>query len=277
MKLAITGATGLVGRFLMADALAAGDTVLALSRPHYALGDRPDLAGCDALIHCAFQHRPGLYRGGEGDDPDGFTRANLDGTIALFKAAASAKVARVIFLSSRAVYDGYPAGTILTEDLPLAPTNLYGQVKWQAEQALQNLTGPGFSGAAIRATGIYGPGAGHKWSALFDDFLAGRPIAPRNGTELHAADLASAVRLLLGNNAMGAFNLSDILLDRHDLLTRVAAITGTDHAPPARCKAPVSVMQCDRIKSLGWQPSGLAGLDRALAEMLGDPISPAAG
>ena len=268
MKIAVTGGTGRVGRFIVAEAIAAGDQVVVLSRPDYTLGDRPDLGGCDALVHCAFQHAPGRYRGGEGDDPAGFTRANLDGSIALFKAARDAGVPRVIFLSSRAVYDGYAPGTTLTEDMPPRPTSLYGSVKWQAEQALDALQDGGFSAASVRATGIYGPGGDHKWSGLFADFLAGRQIDPRRGTELHGADLASAVRLLLTCTDGGAFNASDILLDRHDLLARVAAITGTRHAPPAPSGTPVSVMRCDRLKALGWRPSGWPGLEQVLPVLL---------
>ena len=137
MKLAITGGTGLVGSFLVNEARAAGDRITLLSRKQvpgfdhvpYQLGDTPDMSGFDALIHCAFSHLPGRYRGGEGTDPAGFRRTNLEGTIALFKAAKATGVRRVLFLSSRAVYDGLPPGTNLTEDLSLKPTSLYGQIK----------------------------------------------------------------------------------------------------------------------------------------------------
>lgn len=264
MRIAVTGGTGLVGRFIVAEARAAGDDVTVLSRPEYQLGDRPVLDGYDALVHCAFAHAPGRYRGGEGDDPVGFMRANLDGTVALAEAAKAAGVGRMIFLSSRAVYDGYPPGTLLTEEMAPKPATLYGDVKWQAEQALHALGGPDFVTFCLRATGVYGPGAGHKWSALFAAYLAGQPIAPRKSTEVHGADLARAVRILLGNPQGGTFNVSDILLDRHDLLKRVAEITGARHPLPARDDTPVSVLSCERLAALGWQPSGWAGLERDL-------------
>ncbi|MBQ2259787.1 MAG: NAD(P)-dependent oxidoreductase [Loktanella sp.] len=270
MKIAVTGGTGLVGRFVVEEARAAGDDVMVLSRPDYSLGDRPALDGCDALIHCAFQHTPGRYRGGEADDPAGFTRANLDGSITLFETAKAAGVARVIFLSSRAVYDGYAPGTELTEDLHPLPATLYGEVKWQAEQALAALNAPGFSTASIRATGIYGPGPGHKWSTLFADFLSGRVVSAERGTELLGTDLASAVRVLLGSTASGAFNASDILLDRHDLLTLVARLVPSPHMPPPPSEKPVSIMLCDRLRALGWCQSGWDGLKNALPQMIKD-------
>ncbi len=278
MKLAITGGTGLVGRFLVEDALAQGDAVTLLARQAppsgffsrpvthrpYALGQRPELRGFDAVIHCAFSHLPGRYRGGEGDDPDGFRRANLDGSITLFEAAKAAAVPRLVFLSTRAVYGDYPAGTCLSEDLPPRPDTLYGTVKWQAEQALAELCGPGFTGLSLRATGIYGPagpGRRHKWAELFADFRAGRTIAPRRGTELHGQDLAAAARLLM-TAPPGAWNLSDLVLDRHDLLAMVADLTGIDHPLPPRATGKLSAMATDRLRALGWRPGGM-GLLRA--------------
>ncbi|WP_212523252.1 NAD(P)-dependent oxidoreductase [Actibacterium sp. MT2.3-13A] len=285
MRLAITGGTGLVGRFLVEAALAAGDRVGVLGRTPpradffsapvahlpYALGETPPLDGFDALIHCAFLHAPGRYRGGEGDDPAGFTRANLDGSLRLFEAAKSAGLTRVLFLSSRAVYGAYPPGTPLSEDLAPRPDTLYGDVKWQAEQALAALAAPGFATASLRATGIYGPAGPrrrHKWATLFDAYLSGRPVEPRRATELHGLDLAAAARLLLRNTQTGAFNASDLTLDRHDLLARVAALTGCPHPPPARAGNPVSAMTCTRLARLGWRPGGEDRLAASLPAML---------
>lgn len=286
MRVAITGGTGLVGRFLVQEALAVGDRVTLLSHTSpgvfagpvahlpYGLGDAPDLTGQDVLIHCAFAHLPGRYRGGEGDDPAGFTRANLDGSIALFQAARDAGVPRVIFLSSRAVYGAYPPGTTLTEDLPPKPDTLYGRVKWQAEQWLAGAAAPDFTTISLRATGVYGPagpGQTHKWAGLFADYLSDQPIAPRRGTELHGDELAQAVRIAL-TAPTGAYNLSDITLDRHDLLALVARETGCTHPLPARSDSPVSAMDCTKIRALGWRPGGMARLRATIPELLAGPL-----
>lgn len=292
MRVAITGGTGLVGRFIVEEALAAGDQPTLLTRKApmpgffsgpvahvpYALGDAPDLSGQDVLIHCAFAHVPGRYRGGEGDEPAGFVHANLDGSIALFQAARAAGVRRVIFLSSRAVYGDYPPGTTLTEELLPKSDTLYGQVKWQAEQWLADAAAPDFTTVSLRATGVYGPagpGQAHKWTGLFHDYLSGQPITPRRATELHGSDLAQAVRIAL-NAPAGTYNLSDITLDRHDLLALVARETGCRHPLPARSEAALNVMDCAAMRGLGWQPGGMALLQRAIPEMLAGP-SPAPG
>ncbi|EBA08756.1 NAD-dependent epimerase/dehydratase family protein [Sagittula stellata] len=266
--IALTGATGLVGRWLvpLAD-LTLGRTAGALPhRPYDLTGPAPDLRGVTTLIHAAFSHVPGKYRGGEGDDPQGFLTANLDGTRRLFDAAAQAGVRRVLFLSSRAVFDGMPPGTHLPETRAPEPSSLYGQVKLRAEEHLATLP---LTGLSLRATGIYGPGPDHKWQGLFADYLAGKPIAPRRGTEVHGADLASAVRLLRTETTGGAVHVSDLLLDRHDLLAEVRRLTGCPHPLPPRSADPVSPLVCDRLTDLRWQPGGTERLRRDLPAMLG--------
>lgn len=127
MKIAVTGASGYLGHFVLNGLKRAGHDVLALSRQpcsshdhvEYQLGDAPDIAGMDAVVHCAFSHVPGKYRGGEGDDPDGFRMLNVDGSITLFQAAKAQGINRLVFLSSRAVYG--PQDGMLREDTPCAP------------------------------------------------------------------------------------------------------------------------------------------------------------
>jgi nucleoside-diphosphate-sugar epimerase len=261
----VTGGTGLVGRFIVAAARARGDLVTVTGRGAgadvvWALDDPPPvMEGVDLLVHAAFAHVPGRYRGGEGDDPDGFLRLNVDGTAALFARAARDGVGQVVFLSSRAVYDGI-AAPVLTEAMEVAPASLYGRVKLEGEQALAALCG----GAALRATGVYGPGAGHKWEPLFADYLAGRPVVPRRATEVAGPDVAAAVYLA----TRGVFNLSDLVLDRHDLLSEVRRLTGCAHPLPPRSDEAVGQMATDRLRACGWVPGGLARLHALLPEMI---------
>lgn len=283
MKVALTGATGLVGHWIARGLKGAGHEVVALGRrsapipgiaflPYDLDGPPPALGGCDALVHAAFSHIPGHYRGGEGDDPEGFVRRNLDATLRLFEAATGLE--RIIFLSSRAVYGDYPPGTRLHEDMPPRPDTLYGRVKRDAETALKDLDGP--CTISLRATGVYGaapPGQAHKWHDLFCRFQAGEPLAPRIGTEVHAEDLAQAVHLLLTtpreNCGHDVYNLSDFPLDRRDLLRRYARLAGVaGQLPPAADPTSVSAMATDRLRALGWRPGGLRAFPARLAAMV---------
>lgn len=266
MRIALTGASGLVGRFLLCAFRAEGHQVETL--PGWRLGQPAPLDGCAALVHAGFAHVPGRYRGGEGDDPQRFVALNRDGSLRLFEEAKAQGVGQVVFLSSRAVHDARPAGTPLPDGTPVAPQSLYGRVKAEAEAGLAALDGAGFRTASIRATGIYGPGPGHKWEGLFADYLAGRPVAPRKATELHGDDLSAAILLILARGARGAFNASDLLLDRHDLLAEVQRLTGCPHPLPPRADGPVSVMSCERLTALGWRPGGWEKLRDSLPAML---------
>ena len=276
MRIVLTGAGGIVGGAVARVLAGAGHAITPLGRATgWQLGQDADLAGHAALIHCAFAHAPGRYRGGEGDDPAGFLAANLDGTRRLFDAAWRDRVGRVVFLSSRAVHDGHAPGLTLTDALPPAPTTLYGRVKAEAEAHLAALP---LCGTSLRATGVYGPGAANKWRGLFADFRAGRPIAPRIATEVHADDLAHALRLLLDLPAPPVTaNCSDLVLDRHDLLAAVAERTGCRHPLPARAdRAALRVPDCAALCAAGWQPRGWPGLRLALPALLSDR-APAAG
>lgn len=266
MHVLLTGASGRVGRFLVPALIGAGHRVTTLGRrpgdhPWDLADPAPELPAADALVHAALAHVPGAYRGGEGDDPERFRRLNLDGTRRLFDAAGTA---RVVFLSSRAVYGDHRSGEVLRETDAPAPDSLYGEVKLEAEAALAG------RGSALRATGVYG-GWPHKWQGLFDAYLRGEQVAPRAGTELHGDDLAAAVATLVDAGApAGAFNASDLMLDRRELLARVQRLTGCPHPPPAAAAPPLpGAMATGRLRALGWAPGGRPRLDAFLAGAVG--------
>lgn len=263
MHVLLTGASGIAGRFLRPALLRAGHRVTCLGRRDgdhpWSLADlSPRLPAADALVHAAFAHRPGAYRGGEGDDPAGFLHLNLDGSRALFAAAGPR---RIVFLSSRAVYGDGRRDVFLHEADTAEPDSLYGEMKLACEAAL----GP--NGIALRATGIYG-GQDHKWRPLFADYLAGRPIAPRAGTEVHGEDLAAAVLVAL-EQGDGILNVSDLMLDRHDLLARLSSLTGCPHPLPPRASPPLpGRMATCRLRRLGWRPGGWPKLADFLEQAL---------
>ena len=292
MKVLISGGTGLVGRYIAEELLSAGYKVAIGGRNPPPSGlfplptsfvplslDPAENQSCafdDAyfFVHAAFSHVAGKYRGGEGEDPDGFRRLNLDGTVKLFETARKAGIRRCIFLSSRAVYGERVAGETLTEATEPTPTTLYGEVKRDAEHALFSLSTRGFATVSLRATGIYGDLRPNKWDELFDDYLNGRPVPSRAGTEVHGRDLGRAVRLLLETEAgridREVFNLSDILTDTHEILGHLQKATHCPHALPASApQDAVNAMDTSKIQALGWRGGGKALL-RQTIETLAD-------
>ncbi|WP_346895156.1 NAD(P)-dependent oxidoreductase [uncultured Roseibium sp.] len=291
MHVLLTGGTGALGRFIAAGLLEAGHEVTFLGRTKPE-DDRVgflswdlsapdiDLPAADALVHCALAHVPGRYRGGEGDDPAGFLLANVDGTRKLFQAAKAAGVRHCVFLSSRAVYADNGQWEVLTEAAQLRPDTLYGQVKLAGEEALRALCTEHFCGTSLRATGIYGlpPGATtHKWSELFFNFANGATVLPRVGTEVHGEDLASSVLLVLEkvgerSEPYQVYNVSDLLLDRQDLLKLYVEATGCETPLPLRAAGPVGVMEPGKLKVLGWAPGGMGKL-REFVEAVAAKVS----
>ena len=278
----VSGGTGFVGRFIVENLLAAGHevTVMGRTEPSADFFSRPVRFVEGALdpdadhsvafsrvaffVHAAFDHVPGKYRAGEGADAAGFRSRNHDGSIALFRAARVAGVNRAVFLSSRAVYGDQPAGAILTEGTTPRPDTLYGEVKLATERYLHDMAVDGFCGTSLRITGVYGPaglGLEHKWEGLFRDYLAGRPIEPRAGTEVHGDDVAAAVRLILEAPAARVcgevFNVSDMLVDRRAILSIVQDAAGSPHPlPPTAHRFGLNLMSAEKISALGWRPGG---------------------
>lgn len=232
--------------------------------------------GIDHFVHAAFDHVPGRYRGGEGNDPEGFRLANLDGSLRLFQEARESGVKVCLFLSSRAVYGAQLPGLELTEDTPCRPETLYGRLKLEAEQALAAMADAHFRPVNLRATGVYGeaqPDGRHKWHDLFSDYLSGRPVPPRAGTEVHGDDVGAAVRLALENLSDKpraiTLNVSDMLVDNRSLLAIVKEITGSAHAlPDAAARDAFNVMNTEKLRRLGWRPGGAERLRRTIEALL---------
>jgi nucleoside-diphosphate-sugar epimerase len=288
MRVAVTGATGYVGRFVVDELLAQGHDIRAWTRPTSdrrgfrgpvdwrvggldKLGSEVDLVeGADALVHAAFEHVPGRYRGGEGDDSDAFLATNLEGSLRLIRAARRAGVGRVVFLSSRAVYGARLWDRPLDERHPVQPMTHYGAYKAAVEVALAGYgRAEGWPAASLRATGVYGiahhPGRA-KWAEIVRTSRAGTPPPPRVGTEVHGADLAAAVRLLLEAPAEAvageAFNLSDVVVS-HRAVSRLAGGAPAPASPPVR-----GVMATDKLQELGWRPRGWSGVEGTVAALV---------
>lgn len=293
MRVALTGATGYVGGFILRELLGRGVKVAALTRQRpqseaagveWIRGDLLNsealmelLAGAHALVHCAYSHVPGRYRGGEGDDRHGFWRTNLLGSVALFERARAAGVRRLAFLSSRAVYGRRTAGTSVDETVLPVPDTYYGALKLALEAHLNALADvDGVCAASLRPTGVYGvaqPAVRSKWFDLAVAIAKGEPLpAPRRATEVHGRDVASAVWLLLTKPAEviagRAFNCSDLVVDTSAVAAKLAACMGRPlPALPPAANSLRHAMRTSALRQLGWRPGGERLLEATLAEL----------
>jgi UDP-glucose 4-epimerase len=85
----------------------------------------------EAVLHCASK----AIVGDSMKDPGAYYSENVAGGLALLEAMRTAKVRRIVFSSTAAVY-GLPDKTPITETEPLRPINAYGETKRALESAI---------------------------------------------------------------------------------------------------------------------------------------------
>ena len=172
--IALTGATGFIGRHLLRSLSDQGYRVRVLLRRPVELppgasgavvGDlsRPmnmaaALSGVDAIVHSA-----GLAHAMSGTPEDDYRSSNIEATRRLAEAAAKARVGRFVFLSSIRAQTGISAAGTVTEDNHPNPTDAYGRSKLAAEEALAEI---GIDWVALRPVLVYGAGVKGNMAAL---------------------------------------------------------------------------------------------------------------
>jgi UDP-glucose 4-epimerase len=119
------------------------------------------LRGIDYVVHLAAEKHNASR-----DDPQAVLRANIEGTHALFAAAADAAVRKVVFASSLYVYGRLQGPPFREDELP-RPTTVYGISKLCGEHLLAHFAAArGLRGVALRYLFVYGPrqfsGTGYK-------------------------------------------------------------------------------------------------------------------
>jgi nucleoside-diphosphate-sugar epimerase len=291
--IAVTGATGYVGRFVVAELQRRGMEVRALSRANsdrsgfpqpveWIAGDLRDtdaihqlVANADAVVHLAYEHVPGKYRNGEGDNLSAWLDANLNGSLRLLQASAQAGVQRFIFLSSRAVFSRTEPEQVLDELHPISPDTHYGAYKAAVEAFLQSFAHTAnMSTCSIRATGIYGlthPVERSKWWELIQAVLHNEPITSnRGGTEVHGADVASVIATLLIQPKLDipVLHLSDLYVTTREIVRLAREYSGHSGDLPPPSPAPTNVMVSHYLSSLGITLGGTPLLENTIRELI---------
>ena len=174
--IALTGATGFIGRHLLRELPKHGYRIRVLLRrpaevpPEASSAVVGDIAapqnmaaalrGVDAVIHSA-----GLAHAMSGHPEDDYRAINTEATVGLARAAERAGIKRFVFMSSIRAQSGPTAEGVLTEEQEPHPTDAYGRSKLAAEQGLADL---GIDWVALRPVLVYGPGVKGNMAALLD-------------------------------------------------------------------------------------------------------------
>lgn len=285
MKIAVTGGTGFLGRYIIASLTGAGHELRCW---HRASSDRSGIepaggrlewltgelgderaaqeltAGQEAVVHAALHHPGGGFRGGEGDLAS-FAENNVIGTLRLIEAARRAGVRRFVFISTCAVHERVLGDRPLDETHPLWPTSHYGAHKAALEKFIHAYGyGQGYPICALRPTGIYGlahPASDSKWYSLVRRIVADEPAdCQRGGKEVHAADVAKAVELLLTapdeSIAGESFNCYDMYVSDWEVAQLAKAASRSGSVIGGSATKAKNQIRTEKLRRLGMKFGG---------------------
>jgi UDP-glucose 4-epimerase len=311
MKLLVTGGAGYIGSIVASKLLEAGHEVAVLDnleRGHRAavpsaarllivdLLDREAVSsavseGFDGVLHFA-----ALALVGESvTHPERYYRTNVGGTLNLLEAMADARVTRLVFSSTCAVY-GQPDEVPIPETAPPRPANAYGASKLAVDRMIGDFClAHGLGAVSLRYFNVAGASDGlgehhdpetHLIPNILRSALKITPFVEIYGTDyptpdgtairdyIHIEDLAAAHLLALDGTRPAEhriFNLGNGNgFSVREVIAAAETVTGAEiparEAPRRPGDPPILVAASERIRvELGWEAR-----KPSLAEMVTD-------
>jgi nucleoside-diphosphate-sugar epimerase len=196
-RVAVTGASGFIGREFVRSTRGLGWPVLALGRPELGAGLESRLHGCEAIVHLAA--RAHVLGAEAAADSAEFARSNVDLTRRVAAAARSAGVRRLVFVSSAGVLGRASPAAGFHDHSPAAPHDAYTRTKLAAEEMLHSEFSADLELVIVRPPLVYGPQAPGNFARLLGLVRRGWPLpfgaldAPRSMLGLR--NLCDALRV----------------------------------------------------------------------------------
>ena len=173
-RIGVTGATGFVGRSLVARLQREAIDVVSITRSRSPgdsslnnlsfISDYLETSSlvnlfcsCDVVIHlAALAHQ--ISGSSSANEMNAFRRANLESSISVARAASQAGVSRLVFVSSIGVNGSSTYGTPFTEADKPSPSEPYAITKFEAEGAISEELFDSFTDwVVLRPPLVYGP------------------------------------------------------------------------------------------------------------------------
>lgn len=294
MRVFVTGASGFLGSYLVADLLARGHEVAVLLRPDSASWRLAEVYDRLHVIPGALEHLDALrgpllafapeavvhmaWRGVAGSDRNSpLQAANVTDTVGLAELATEAGAKAFVGAGSQAEYGPYDRA--IREDDVARPTTLYGMAKLAAgSMALRLCEERGLRAAWLRIFSTYGPKDADYWliPSMIRNLRAGQHMAltacEQRWGFLHARDAAAAFRLAVTHDAAsGIFNvgspeappLRETVSRLRDLVDPGASL-GFGELAYRPDQVMILAADVSRMLALGWKPE--VPLDQGLRE-----------
>ncbi|KXK58198.1 UDP-glucose 4-epimerase [Micromonospora rosaria] len=314
MKLLVTGGAGYIGSVVTRMLLDAGHEVVVLDdlRTGHRVALAPDATHVEASVHDAARvltpgagfdgvlHFAALIAAGESMvRPELYWDTNTVGSLALIDAVRAARVPRLIFSSTAAVY-GNPTELPIPETAVKAPTNTYGATKLAVDMALTSeAIGHGLAAVSLRYFNVAGAyldgdvalgerhdpeshlipialevaaGRREKLQLFGDDYPTADGTCVRD--YIHVADLARAHLLALGAATGGQHRIYNLGngngFSNRQVVDVVREVTGRPlpvEMAPRREGDPAELVASSALAraELGWEPR-----KPTLHDMVGD-------
>ena len=295
MRIALTGATGFIGQYIVEKLVESGHELSCWHREHsdrsmlepysdsidWLKGDLRDhdsvdrlIRDCDAIVHNAYW-RPGEgFRGSEGDVVE-FARVNVLGTLNLIEQSISAGLKRFVFVSTCAVHEQILTDRPLDEAHPLWPLSHYGAHKAALEKFVHSYGfGFGYPICAIRPTGVYGirnPVSSSKWYELISRIIDNKSVrVSGGGKEVHASDVARGIEVLLNADQISgqSYACYDRYVSEFEVATIAKEITGSSSEILGEPKVPRNEIETQKIEQLGMAFGGEALLKQTITDLV---------
>ncbi|HEU4389476.1 MAG TPA: dTDP-4-dehydrorhamnose reductase [Blastocatellia bacterium] len=205
----VTGAGGLLGRFVAAQLRASDWSVVALSHQDLDVSDgeavnrQLDRARPQVIINCAATTDVDRCE----REPEWAERVNVDGPRLLAR-AANAAGATLVHISTDYVFDGKKDGFYTQEDEP-HPLSVYGRTKLAGELAAREELDRAF---IVRTSWIFGPGGKNFGSRVLEYARGGaalKGVTDQISIPTYAPDLAGRIRQIIVAGAPGLYHVAN--------------------------------------------------------------------